>query len=73
MNKTTVYLPDDLKAALSRTAASTRRSEAQLIREAIAALTAGAPRPRPTGRLFGGGDPGLSQSVDDALSGFGDR
>ena len=35
MNKTTVYLPDDLKQALHRTAAASGRSEAELIREGV--------------------------------------
>ena len=35
MEKTTVYLTDDLKAALRRSARSTGRSEAELIREGI--------------------------------------
>ena len=33
MEKTTVYLPDELKRALRRAARSTGRSEADLIRE----------------------------------------
>jgi len=73
MNKTTVYLPDDLKTALARAASSSGRSEAQLIREAIAELTSRSARPRPRGRLFASGDAALSQSVDTALAGFGER
>jgi hypothetical protein len=73
MNKTTVYLPDHLKEALARTAATSGRSEAQVIRDAIAALTSRTPRPRPRGSLFASGDPGLSQRVDEALAGFGER
>jgi predicted transcriptional regulator len=45
MNKTTVYLPDDLKGALARMAAASGRSEAELIREAIDALTRTSDRP----------------------------
>ncbi len=73
MNKTTVYLPDDLKQALQRLAAASGRSEAELIREAIAALARAAGRPRPRGRLFASGDPSLAERVDEALVGFGDR
>ena len=42
MEKTTVYLPDDLKRALRRSAKSTGRSEAELIRSDgyVLALTA---------------------------------
>ena len=49
MHKTTVYLPDDLKRALGHKARSARRSEAEVIREALAAATAAhqvPPRPR---------------------------
>ena len=35
MQKTTVYLPDELKAALERLAVQTGRSEADLIRDGI--------------------------------------
>jgi len=73
MNKTTVYLPDDLKHALARLAASSGRSEAQLIREAIGTLTRSAERPRPRGGLYASGDPTLSERVDEALAGFGDQ
>jgi plasmid stability protein len=73
MNKTTVYLPDELKRSLRRMAATSGRSEAELIREAVASLTSAAPRPRPRGRLFASGDSSLAEHVDEALAGFGDR
>ena len=73
MNKTTVYLPDELKQSLRRMAAASGRSEAELIREAIAALARTADRPRPHGPLFSSGDPTLSEHVDEALAGFGSR
>ena len=73
MTKTTVYLPDDVKRDLERLAATSGRSEAQLIREAVAALTRAAPQPRPRARLFDGRDPTLSERVDEALRGFGER
>lgn len=73
MTKTTVYLPDDLKRDLERMAAASGRSEAQLIRDAVAALTSTAPTPRPRGGLFAGDDPSLSEHVDEALRGFGER
>ena len=40
MEKTTVYLPDELKRALRRAAHSTGRSEADLIREGIGLVRA---------------------------------
>jgi hypothetical protein len=68
MNKTTIYLPDDLKAALERTAAESGRSKAELIREGIALVTA----PRPRGPLFSSGDPMFAHRVDELLVGFGE-
>ncbi|MBV8527960.1 MAG: ribbon-helix-helix protein, CopG family [Candidatus Dormibacteraeota bacterium] len=73
MTKTTVYLPDELKRELERLAAASGRSEAQLIRDAVAALTTTAARPRPRGALFGSGEASLSERVGEALSGFGER
>ena len=73
MHKTTVYLPDDLKAAVSRVAAATGVSEATVIREAIRTGTAGSGRLRPQGGLFASGHGELSTEVDEALVGFGDR
>ena len=46
MKKTTVYLPDELKAALERAAAQ-GRSEAELVREAVRELTQGSEPPPP--------------------------
>lgn len=47
MDKTTVYLPDELKAAVKRAARQRGVSEAQVIRESIRAAVGGAkPPPR---------------------------
>jgi plasmid stability protein len=73
MTKTTVYLPEELKQALTRIAASSGRSEAELIREAIRALVRGTDRPRPRGPLFESGDSTLSAQAQTALAGFGER
>jgi hypothetical protein len=73
MQKTTVYLPDDLKAALERVAASTRRSEAELIREGVRKVTEEYASPEPILPLFSSGDPLLAEHVDEALAGFGER
>ena len=40
MRRTTLYLPDDLKEALQRTAAAEGRSEAEVVRSALATATA---------------------------------
>jgi hypothetical protein len=73
VNKTTIYLPDELKQAVERTAVGTGRSEAQVIRDAITAVVGSAMPPRPRGALFASGDSSLSESVDEALAGFGER
>lgn len=73
MEKTTVYLPDDLKQALRRTARATGRSEAELIREGIG-LVAGTHRiAEPRLPLFESGHPDLADRVDELLDGFGER
>ena len=71
MKKTTVYLPDDLKAALERAAAEKGKSEAELIRKAVEELVRGLERPRPRLPLFSSGDPTLAERVDEELRGFG--
>jgi hypothetical protein len=72
MRKTTIYVPDDLKQALERTAAARGCSEAELVREALRALTARATPPRPRLPLFRSGKPRLADRLDDALAGFGE-
>ena len=72
-NKTTVYLPDDLKQSLRRMAAMSGRSEAELIREAIAAQVRLYGQPRPKGKLFTSGESLLAEQADEALAGFGER
>ncbi len=72
MKKTTVYLPEDLKAALERVAAARGRSEADLIREAVRELTHRLEPPRPRLPLFRGKDPTLAERFDEELRGFGE-
>jgi len=73
MRKTTVYLPDDLKAALERLAESEQRSEAEIIREALrsAVLSRGSPVPRIPLTSVGLGDPTIAERTDELLEGFG--
>ena len=72
MKRTTVFLPDELKAALERTAAAEGTSEAEVVRRALAAATADHAHPRPRLPLFDSGDPTLAERVDEALAdGFG--
>lgn len=73
MMKTTVYLPEDLKASLQRVAAERGRSEAELIREAIRALVGERMPAKPKVPLVAAplGDPTASERVDELLDGFG--
>ncbi len=68
MAKTTVYLPDDLKAGLARQARMTGSSEAEVIRRAIADAIAA---PRPNGGFLDV-EP-IARRVDELLEGFGSR
>lgn len=72
MRRTTVYLPDELKAQLERAAAATGRSEAELIREGVAHVAARGTRPRPRLPLFDSGEPTLAERTDELLEGFGE-
>lgn len=73
MDKTTVYLPADLKAALARTARQRQTSEAELIREGVALVTAQSEQRLPRLPLFESGRPDLATNLDEALRGFGER
>jgi hypothetical protein len=68
MKRTTVFLPDQLKKRLERTARRRGMSEAELIREGVELVTA----PEPRLLLFASGDPTLAERVDEALRGFGE-
>lgn len=73
MKKTTVYLPDELKAALEARARAEQCNEAELIREAVAERIARGPVPRPRLPLCeaGLGDAHAAERVDALLEGFG--
>lgn len=73
MEKTTVYLSDDLKQALRRAARASGRSEAELIREGIGLVTGTHQIAEPRLPLFESRQPDLAESVDQALTGFGER
>jgi len=73
MTKTTVYLQDDLKRALTRAARARNRSEADLLREAVSRLTGEAEAPAPRVPLFRAKGPSIADDVDRALEGFGRR
>ena len=73
MEKTTVYLPAELKTALRSMARDAKTSEAELIRQAVREKLLRHARPRPrvplTGR--GLGDPEAADRADEWLAGLG--
>jgi hypothetical protein len=73
MEKTTVYLPADLKRELRRASRASGRSEAELIREGIGLVTGAHRMAEPRLPLFESGQPDLAERVDEALTGFGER
>jgi Ribbon-helix-helix protein, copG family len=72
MQKTTVYIPSDIKSALGKLATARGLSEAEVIRQALRAVTAEIVPPRPRAPLFKSGRPLLAEQIDDALKGFGE-
>jgi Arc/MetJ-type ribon-helix-helix transcriptional regulator len=71
MKKTTVYLPPELKRALTRAARQRRCSAAELIREAVSRLAGEADAPAPRLPLFRSTGPSIAEDIDRALQGFG--
>jgi len=71
MEKTTVYLPADLKQALERAAKLEGRSEADLIREGISAVTKRHAAREPRAPLFHSGDADYATRLDEYMEGFG--
>ena len=68
MKQTTIYLPEDLKDRLKAAAEEDGRSEAAIVREALA-IALSLRQTRPNLPLFedGWGDPTLAERVDDIL------
>jgi hypothetical protein len=73
MEKTTVYLTTEQKRSLARAAVAEGRSEADLIREGIDAVTARHRAAEPTLPLYESGAPDMAERADEYLSGFGER
>lgn len=71
MEKTTLYLPQELKTAIKRAAAQQGVSEAEVIRQSVRQTLANV-RPRPRGGLFASGRP-IAHQTDQLLAGFGER
>jgi predicted transcriptional regulator len=66
--KTTVYLPDALKAAVESEARRRGLSEAEVIRQAIAESVH---RPRPQAAIIEG--EAFAERAEELLAGFGER
>jgi hypothetical protein len=73
MEKTTVYLTTEQKRALARAARAEGRTEADLIREGIEAVTSRHRVAEPKLPLFDSGLPDLAERADEYLAGFGER
>jgi plasmid stability protein len=71
MDKTTLYLPEDLKRKLRHAARRRGVSEAEVIREALR-VAVDDERPTPRGGLFASGAP-IARDIDEHLRGFGER
>ncbi len=72
MEKTTIYLSTELRRAVKRAARLQRRSEADVIRDALSRHVAVDEAPRPTLPLFRSRGRSIADRVDDALAdGFG--
>jgi hypothetical protein len=74
MKKTTLYLPDDLKRHVETIARQEGRSEADVIRDAIAAAVAARRAPPPRLPLPGValGNPTIAERADELMKGFGE-
>lgn len=71
MHRTTIYLPDELKARVAEAARLRGVTEAEVIRGAVRQML---DRPRPRGALFASGNPLDAERVDELLAetGFGE-
>jgi hypothetical protein len=71
MRRTTVYLPDELKARLAAEAARRQVTEAEIIRQAVDKETR---QPRPRGGIFSGDTGGLTgANLHERMEGFGEN
>jgi hypothetical protein len=71
--KTTVYLSEDVKAALGREAARANTTEADLIRTAVARLLGLGTRPQPRFGQYEGASLTVEEMDETLAQGFGER
>lgn len=75
MKKTTIYLPDDLKKKVEAMAKQEKKSEADIIRDAVSsAVEVKRDHPKPRIPLPGMklGDPTIAERAGDLMDGFGE-
>ena len=72
MHKTTIYLDEEAYARIRRIAEATGRTQAAVIREALAAYTGGGGPRRPRSIGMGAGTGDLSDRAEDLLEGMGE-
>lgn len=70
--KTTVNLPEELKAALVQMSAETHKTQAELIRSGIQLVLA-QHQSSPTIPVFVSADPIFAEHIDEHLVGFGEQ
>jgi hypothetical protein len=73
MERTTVYLTAVQRRALAKAARATGKSEAELIREGVDAVTSQHRVAVPTIPLFESGRSDLATRADELLEGFGEQ
>lgn len=71
MVKTTIYLSDELRRRIKRTAQERATSEAEVIRGTLDAGLPPLERPRPRLPLFNSGRGDLAERWDELMEGFG--
>lgn len=74
MKKTTIYLSDELKDGIEAAARREKRSEAEIIRDALSAAVEARRPPEPQIPLPGVslGNPTIAERADELLEGFGE-
>lgn len=73
MHKTTVYLDEQIYLKIRRLAEATGRTQAMIIREALAEYQGSSKRKRPSSIGAGAsGAPDLSDRAEELLQGFGE-
>jgi hypothetical protein len=73
VKRTTIYLPEELKRRLERAARAESRTEADIIREALAEALGARTPPRPHLPVFAptGRESDWAERADEHLEGFG--